>query len=67
MEERCSTWTNMLSDETDVDALNLSMPPEDITTQATGGKGSVKRSSNYTQHPAMHVMGEYQHGSYCWK
>ncbi|XP_039804942.1 glutathione S-transferase T3-like [Panicum virgatum] len=39
----------MLSDETDVDALNLSMTPGDITTRATGGKGSVKRSSNYTQ------------------
>ncbi|KAG2605974.1 hypothetical protein PVAP13_4NG234800 [Panicum virgatum] len=49
MEERCGTWTNMLSDETDVDALNLSMTPGDITTRATGGKGSVKRSSNYTQ------------------
>ena len=39
----------MLSDETDVDAINLSMTPGDITTRATGGKGSVKRSSNYTQ------------------
>ncbi|RLN35853.1 glutathione S-transferase T3-like [Panicum miliaceum] len=39
----------MLSDETDTDTLNLSMPLEDIATRATGGKGSVKRSSNYTQ------------------
>lgn len=43
------SWSGLLSDETDVDALSLSMLHEDIRTSASGGKGSSKRSSNYTQ------------------
>ena len=44
------SWSNLLSDDTDVEALSLQMPIEDIANNpANGGKGSTKRSSNYTQ------------------
>ena len=43
------SWTDLMSDETDIDTMNLSMPLDDIVNPASGGKGSTKRSSNYTQ------------------
>lgn len=49
MAESSGPWTNMMFDETNVDALNLSVPPEGIATPANGVKKNTKRSSNYTQ------------------
>ncbi|RLN27871.1 glutathione S-transferase T3-like [Panicum miliaceum] len=73
------SWSGLLSDETDVDALSLSMPPEDIRTSASGGKGSSKRSSNYTQEEDIQlcmswenistdsIVGNEQPGKAYWK
>jgi hypothetical protein len=43
---RASSWSNLLSDETDVEALGLQIPIEGIANLASGGKGSTKGIAN---------------------
>ncbi|OEL35662.1 hypothetical protein BAE44_0003319 [Dichanthelium oligosanthes] len=50
----------MLSDETDVDALNLSMPLDNIAAPASGGKVSTKRSRNFTQKEDIQLCMSWQ-------
>ena len=74
------SWSNLLSDDTDVEALSLQMPIEDIANNpANGGKGSTKRSSNYTQQEDIQlcvswesistdpIVGNEQPGTAYWK
>jgi hypothetical protein len=49
MAARGGSWSNLLYDETDVEAFSLQIPIGAITNPTSGGKGSTKQLSNYTQ------------------
>jgi hypothetical protein len=42
MAARASSWSNLLSEETDVEALSLQIPIKGIANLVSGGKGSTK-------------------------
>ncbi|RLM91193.1 glutathione S-transferase T3-like [Panicum miliaceum] len=79
MAARASSWSNLLSNETDVEAPSLQIPIEGIANTPSGGKGSTKRSSNYTQQDEIQlcmslesintdtIVGNEQPGTAYWK
>uniref|UniRef100_K3ZLV1 No apical meristem-associated C-terminal domain-containing protein n=1 Tax=Setaria italica TaxID=4555 RepID=K3ZLV1_SETIT len=62
MTTRGGSWTDLMSDETVVDALSLSMLLEDTVTPASGGRGSTKRSTNYTPQEDMQLCMSWETG-----